>query len=145
MYHFTVEIAKYKHINTVCRINETVFGSTKLADIRRNIFIEIIEDIEQVILIAKNGNNFAGYIHARHQKDLSNGYYVDIAEIAMTPYYQNHGGGTKLVLGVEQWSRQTLYNLLKCRFHNDNIAMKALLEGCGYSNNGYGEFEKTIV
>lgn len=145
MYHFVVEIAGYEHIDSVCRINEAVFGSKLPLDFRKNFFVEIIEDVEQVILIIKNGKNLAGYLHARHQMSLRDGYYVDIAEIAISPYYRKQGGGTELIFGVEQWSRQTLYELLKCSFHSENIAMKALLEGCGYSKNRFGEFEKTII
>ena len=145
MFRFTVQAARHCNANAVCRITKEVLHSEMPPDTIRKLYFEIIEDVEQIIMIAVNSAHTVGFIHARIVNELVLGRYTEIVDIALLPYYQRHGGGTSLVLGVEQWSRQMLAPNIKCNLKSDNGAVKALLQGCGYVENGLGAFEKTIV
>lgn len=145
MFRFTIQAAKHSNVDAVCRIASTVLHSEIPPDKLKRLYVEIIEDVEQIVMIAVNSGHAAGFIHARRVNDLVYGNYTEIAAIALLPYYQKHGGGTSLLLGVEQWSSQMLTSELKCIPKTENIAMKQLLTVCGYKKNVSGVFEKTIV
>lgn len=145
MFHFTIQAAKHCDANAVCRIAKRVLLSEITPDKMKKLYVEIIENVDQIIMIAVNSGKTVGFIHARRVEDLVFGCYTEIVTIALLPYYQRRGGGTSLLLGAEQWSRQMLTPNLKCTLKGDNMAVKALLHGCGYVENGQGAFEKTIV
>ena len=132
-------------MNAVCNISEKVLNSALTPDALKKLYTEILENVEQIIMIAVNSGHTVGFAHARHVRDLVFGDYTELVSIAMLPYYQKRGGGTLLLLGVEQWSRQMLIPELKCILKNDNVAVKRLLTGCGYAQNSFGIFEKTII
>ena len=143
MFRFTIRAAKHSDAEAVCRIAGTVLNSELPPDMLKRLYAKIIEDVEQIVMVAINSAHTVGFIHARQVKDLVLGKYTEIAAIALLPYYQKRGGGTSLVFGVEQWSRQMLTPDIRCK--SDNVAVKQLLKGCGYTQNGNDIFEKTIV
>lgn len=145
MFQFTVRAADHFDVNAICKITQRVFDPSFDETELRKLCIGIIEDIEQIVMVAVNSNHVVGFIHARRVTDMIFGSYTEISEIAMLPYYQRRGGGTSLVFGVEQWSSQMLTNKIKCILKSQNEAVKALLQGCGYVENGFGAFEKTTV
>lgn len=144
MFNFTVQAARHCDINAVCKITKNVLHSEIQPDNMKRLYLEIIENVEQIIMIAVNSGKTVGFIHARRVNDLVCGCYTEIVTMALLPYYQRRGGGTSLLLGVEQWSRQMLTPNIKCILKSDNTAVKALLQGCGYVENGRA-FERTIV
>ena len=143
MFQFTVQAAKHSDADAICKISKSVLNSDIPPDELKKLYVEIIEDIEQIILTAVNSGHTVGFIHAKRVKDLVLGVYTEIVTVALLPYYQKRGGGTSLVLGVEQWSRQMLTHDIRCR--SDNVVVKQLLKGCGYTQNGNEIFEKTII
>ena len=145
MFRFTIQAAKHSDADAVCRIASTVLNSDIPSDKMKKLYYEIIEDVEQIVMVAVNSGHAVGFIHARRISDLVYGSYTEMVTTALLPYYQKRGGGTSLLLGVEQWSRQMLTPELKCILKNDNEAVKRLLKSCGYIQNGLGVFEKTIV
>lgn len=145
MFHFTIQAAVHKNVCALCAIRERVLGVSLSPEHLKRIYFEIIEDAEQIILLAFHSRKTVGYIHARRVNDFSCGEFTEISEIALLPYYQKRGAGTFLVLGVEQWARQMAVRVMKCNLKSDNEAMKALLKGCGFSESGLGAFEKTII
>lgn len=145
MFHFTIQAAVHKNVGALCTIRERVLGVSFPPERLKRIYFEIIEDVEQIVLLAFHSRKTVGYIHARRVNDFSSGEFTEISEIALLPYYQKRGAGTFLVLGVEQWGRQMALRAMKCNLKSDNEAMKALLKGCGFSESCPGAFEKTIV
>lgn len=145
MFHFTVRAAKHSDINAMCKISQGVLGSSLQLENLEKLYIDIIEDVEQIVMVAVHSGHAAGFIHARRVNDLVCGCYTEIVTIALLPYYQRRGAGTLLVLGVEQWSSQMGTPNIKCVLKSDNEAVKVLLQSCGYVENGFGAFEKTIV
>ena len=143
MFKFTVQAAKHSDADAVCNIARSVLNSEIPPDKLKKLYFEMIEDIGQIVMTAVNSGHIVGFIHARHVRDLVIGDHTEIVAIALLPYYQKRGGGTSLVLSVEQWSRQMLTPDIRCR--SDNIAVKHLLKDCGYTQNGNETFEKTIV
>ena len=132
MFQFTVQAAKHRDADTICKISQNVLNSDIPPDDLKKLYVEIIENVEQIVLKAINSKHTVGFIHARRVSDLVYGSYTEIVTIALLPYYQNRGGGTSLLLGVEQWSRQMLTPELKCVLKNDNEAVRRLLKSCGY-------------
>lgn len=145
MFRFTVQAAKHSDANAVCKIASTVLNPKIPPAKMKRQFFKIIEDIEQIVMVAVNSAHTVGFIHARRMDDLVYGSYTEIVTIALLPYYQKRGGGTSLLMGVEQWSRQMLITDLKCIKKINNIAADHLLKGCGYTQNPLGVFEKTII
>lgn len=145
MFQFTVQAAKHRDADAICKISKSVLNSEISPDELKKMYAEIIENFEQIVMIAVNSGHTVGFIHAKRVRDLAFGIYTEIAAIALLPYYQNRGGGTSLLLCVEQWSRQMLTPELKCILKNDNEAVKRLLKSCGYAQNGLGVYEKTII
>ena len=145
MFQFTVLAAKHSDAEAICKISKSVLNSDIPPDELKSLYVEMIENVEQIVMIAVNSGHTVGFVHAKRVRDLVLGVYTDIAAIALLPYYQKRGGGTSLLLGVEQWSRQMLTPELKCILKNDNEAVKRLLKSCGYIDNSFGVFEKTIV
>ena len=145
MFQFTVQSANHSNVEAVCKISRKVLNSPLQIERMRRIYVEIIEDIEQIVMIAVHAGKAVGFIHAHRVNDLLCGTYSEISNVALLPYYQRRGAGTLLVLGVEQWSRQMITPDLKCILKSENEAVAALLKGCGYVENGLGAFEKTIV
>lgn len=145
MFQFTVRAADHFDVNAICKITQKVFDPSIDEDELKRLCVGIIEDIEQIVMVAVNSNHVVGFIHARRVTDMIFGRYTEISEIAMLPYYQRRGGGSSLVFGVEQWSSQMLTNKIKCILKSQNEAVKALLLKCGYVENGLGAFEKTII
>ena len=145
MFQFTVQAAKHRDADTICKISQKVLNSEISPDELKKLYVEMIEDVEQIVMIAVNSGHTVGFIHAKRVRDLALGVYTEIAAIALLPYYQKRGGGTSLLLGVEQWSSQMLTPGLKCILKNDNETVKHLLKSCGYIQNGLGVYEKTIV
>ena len=145
MFKFIVKAAKHSDADAVCRIAATVMNSEIPPDRLKKVFLDIIENVDQIIMIAINSTHTVGFVHARHVRDLVLGDHTEISTIALLPYYQRRGGGTSLLLGVEQWSRQMLITKLRCSLNNDNLAAKQLLTGCGYLEKDQRVFEKTIV
>ena len=145
MFQFTIRAAKHSDAEAVCRIAGTVLNSELPPDMLKRLYAKIIEDVEQIVMVAINSAHTVGFIHARQVKDLVLGKYTEIAAIALLPYYQKRGGGTSLLLGAEQWSRQMLTSKLKCIPKNDVTAIKQLLTVCGYEENVSGVLEKIII
>lgn len=145
MLHFTIQSAKRGDAEAVSKISEKVLEASISHDELKNLFLEIIEDVEQIIMTAINSAHTVGYIHARRVKDLVFGSYTELVSIALYPYYQKQGAGTSLLMGVEQWSRQMLTPKIKCIPRCDNEGMRRLLISCGYNENEHGIFEKTVV
>lgn len=145
MFRFTIQAAKHRDADAICKISKTVLNSELSPDELKKLYVEIIENVEQIVMIAVNSGHTVGFIHARRVRDIVLGYYTEIVAIALLPYYQDHGGGTSLLMGVEQWSRQMLTPELKCIIKNDNETVKRLLKSCSYKEKGLGVYEKTIV
>lgn len=145
MFQFTVQSADHSNIDAVCKISQRVLNSELPSDKLTKQYLAIIEDIEQIVMIAENSGHTVGFVHARRVSDLVYGNYAEIVAIALLPYYQRRGGGTSLMLGIEQWSKQMLTSELKCFPKSDNIAVRQLLIGCGYAESKPGIFAKTIV
>lgn len=144
MFHFTVRAAKHSDINAVCKISQKVLGSALRLDELEKLYVNIIEDIEQIIMVAFHSGHVAGFIHAKRASDLTFGTYTEIVEIAMLPYYQRRGGSKSMIFAVEQWSDQMVTTNIKCILKSESETVKALLLNCGYVENGLGAFEKTI-
>ena len=144
MFQFTVQAAKHKNVDAVCRISNTVLNSGLPHESLKKLYFDIIQDVEQIIMIAVNSGHTVGFAHARRVKDLVCGCYAELVTIALLPYYQRRGGGTSLMFGIEQWSRQMLTGDLRCFPKTDDPAVDRLLEGCGYIQNSSGVFEKTL-
>lgn len=145
MFQFTIQAAKHNNFDAVCKIARNVLNSGLSADSFKKQYLKIIEDVDQIIMIAINSGHTIGFIHARRMSDMINGSYTEIVGIALLPYYQRRGGGTLLLLGVEQWSRQMLTPDIKCILNHENKAVQKLLTSCGYDENDSGVYEKTIV
>lgn len=145
MFRFTVRAAKHGDINSVCKISQKVLGSALQLEVLEKLYVNIIEDIEQIVMVAIHSEHTVGFIHAKRVSDLTFGTYTEISEIAMLPYYQRRGGSASMIFAVEQWSSQMVTTNLKCLLKSENEAVKALLLSCGYVENGFGAFEKTIV
>lgn len=145
MFRFTIQAAKHKDAKAVCRICGEVLTSEISPEITGAMFTKIIEDIEQIVMVAFISGHVAGFIHARIVRDLVLGQYVEIVNIAMAEYYQRKGGGTSLVQGVEQWCCQMQNHKTMCFLKSENEAMRSLLTRCGYLENSVGAFEKYIV
>ena len=145
MFHFTVQAAKHINADAVCKIADTVLHSEIPFDRLKRLYVEILEDVEQIVMVAVNSAHTVGFIHARRVSDLVYGSRAEIVTVALLPYYQRRGGGTALLFGVEQWSRQMLITDLKCAPKSDNEAVKHLLKRCGYIENELGVYEKTII
>lgn len=145
MFHFTVRAAKHSDINAVCKISQKVLGSALQLENLEKLYVNMIEDIEQIVMVAVHSGHVAGFIHARCVSDMTFGTYTEIIEIAMLPYYQRRGGSKALIFAIEQWSGQMGTPNIKCVLKSDNEAVKALLQSCSYVENGFGAFEKTIV
>ena len=145
MFRFTIQAAQHSDVNAVCKIASTVLNSELPPDKLKQLYFEIIENVEQIILLAVNSAHTVGFIHARRVNDLVCGSYTGIVSIAFLPYYQRHGGGTELLYGVEEWSRQMLTPKLKCVLKSDNEAVRQLLKSGGYTESSPQNYEKTIV
>lgn len=143
MFRFTIRAAKHGDINTICKISQRVLAN-QLEDPEK-LYVNIIEDVEQIVMVAVHSGHAAGFIHARRVSDMTLGTYTEIAEIAMLPYYQRCGGSKSLIFAVEKWSSQMVTPNLKCILKSKNEAVKTLLLSCGYVENGFGAFDKTIV
>lgn len=142
---FTIQAAKHKDSKAVCRICGEVLSSELPQEKTAEMFTEIIEDAEQIVMVAFISGHVAGFIHARLVRDLVLGEYAEIVSIAMAEYYQRKGGGTSLVFGVEQWCGQMRKHRTICFLKSENEAMRSLLTRCGYRETGVGAFEKYIV
>lgn len=145
MLRFTIQAAKHNDAKAVCRICREVFSTALPPDKMTATFTGIIEDIEQIVMVAVISGHAAGFIHARQVRDLVLGKYVEIVCIAMSEYYQRKSGGSSLVFSVEQWCSQMRNNKMICFLKSENEAMRSLLTRCGYQENGVGAFEKYIV
>lgn len=145
MFHFTIRAAKHSDLNAVCKISQKVLSSALPFDELEKLYVNIIEDIEQIIMVAEHSGHVTGFIHAKRASDLTFGTYTEIVEIAMLPYYQRHGASKSLIFAVEKWSSQMVASNIKCILKSENEAVKALLLSCGYVETGLGAFEKTIV
>lgn len=145
MLHFKIQAAKHKDAKAVCRICGEVLSSELPPEKITEMLTEIVEDAEQIIMVAFISGHVAGFIHARLMRDLVLGEYAEIVQIAMAEYYQRKGGGTSLVLGVEQWCSQMRRDKTICFLKSENEAMRSLLTRCGYRENTVGAFEKNIV
>ena len=144
MFRFEIRAACHKDIVGICKIIRRVMD-TDISDKRlEEIYTGIVEDINEIIMIAKHARVVAGYIRARRLKDFSRGYYAEISEIALLPYYQRRGGGTDLVYGVEKWGGQMLIPKIICNLQSDNEGAAALLKKCRFVETRPGAFEKTI-
>lgn len=142
---FTIQSAKHKDAKAVSRICGEVLSPELTPDKTEAMFTKIIEDLDQIVMVAFTSGHVAGFIHARQVRDLVLGKYVEIVCIAMSEYYQRKGGGTSLIFGVEQWGSQMRNNKTICYLKSENDAMRSLLTRCGYQENGVGAFEKYIV
>lgn len=145
MFHFTIRAARHKDIADIYKICQDVLNVPLSPEKMTKVYVDIIEDTEQIVMLAVHAKRTVGFIHARRVNDLLLGTYSEIINIALKPYYQKRGAGTFLVLGVEQWSRQMVTPYLKCTLKSENAAVTALLKSCGYAENSPGAFEKTIV
>ncbi|MDE6726684.1 MAG: GNAT family N-acetyltransferase [Oscillospiraceae bacterium] len=145
MFRFNIMAAKHSNAKEVCKISQKVLGAEMPFEKMKTLFVEIIEDIEQIIMIAVHSGHTVGFIHARIVRDLVRGRYTEIVGIALLPYYRNRGCGISLIFAAEQWSSQMLVNKLQCNLKSDNEAVKSLLKKCGYLENGLEAFEKTIL
>lgn len=145
MLQFTIQAAKHKDAKAVCRICGEVLSPELSPDKTEAMFTKIIEDLDQIVMVAFTSGHVAGFIHARQVRDLVLGQYVEIVRIAMSEYYQRKSGGTSLIFGVEQWCSQMQNHKVRCFLKSENEAMRSLLTRCGYQENGVGAFEKYIV
>lgn len=145
MLHFTIRAAEHNDAKAVCRICGEVFSPEIQQDEMLQIFTKIIEDVEQIVMVAFISGHVCGFIRARLVRDLVLGEYAEIVNIAMSEYYQRKGGGTSLVFGVEKWCMQMRRHKTICFLKSENEAMRSLLKRCGYLENSVGAFEKYIV
>lgn len=145
MFRFNIMAAKHSNAKGVCNVAQRVLGAELPPEKMQKLFVEIIEDVEQIIMIAVHSGHTVGFVHARIVRDLVCGRYTEIVGIALLPYFRKRGCGISLMFAAEQWSSQMLVNKLQCNLKSDNETVKSLLIKCGYLENGLGAFEKTIV
>lgn len=145
MFHFLVKAAKHRDIAAVCRLSQKILNPTIPLKELEKLYVGIIEDIEQIVMVAARSGHMAGFIHARRVSDLTSGTYTEINEIAILPYYQGRGCADLLISAIEQWSSQMVTPKIKCIIKSYDEAVKALLQNRGYVDNGFGAFEITIV
>lgn len=142
---FTIQAAKHKDAKAVSRICGEVLSPELPPDKTEAMFTKIIEDLDQIVMVAFTSGHVAGFIHARQVRDLVLGQYVEIVRIAMSEYYQRKSGGSSLIFGAEQWCGQMRNHKMMCFLKSKNEAMRSLLTRCGYRENSVGAFEKYIV
>lgn len=145
MLHFTIRAAEHNDTKAVCRICGEVLSPELSPDDTEAMFTKIIEDIDQIVMVAFISGHVCGFIHARRVSDILLGQYVEIVHVAMSEYYQRKSGGTSLIFGVEQWCAQMQDHKTMCFLKSENEAMRSLLTRCGYRENSVGAFEKYIV
>lgn len=145
MLHFTIRAAEHNDAKAVCRICGETLSPEIGQDEMANMFTKIIEDLEQIVMVAFISGHVCGFIHARLTQDLVLGEFAQIEKIAMSEYYQRKSGGTSLILGVEQWCSQMQRHKSICFLKSENEAMRSLLTKCGYLENSVGAFEKYII
>ncbi len=144
MFRFDIQTAHHKDVVGICKIISRVMTTELSQKQLEEMYTEIIEDIGQIVIIARHARVVAGYIRARRLKDFSRGCYAEISEIALLPYYQRRGGGTELVYGVEKWGGQMLIPKIICNLQSDNEGASALLKKCRFIETRSGAFEKII-
>lgn len=145
MLHFTIRAAELNDAKAVCRICGEALSPEIQQDEMSEMFTGIIEDVEQIVMVAFISRHVCGFIHARLVRDLVLGEYAEIVNIAMREFYKRKSGGMSLVFGVEQWCSQMQRHKIICFLKSENEAMRSLLTKCGYQENGFGAFEKNIV
>ncbi len=106
----------------------------------RNVNVEsyykdAFESDESIILVAEDGNNFAGIIRAdiseiphfyKHNKIL----YLD--DVYVSPKYRGHGIVGKLISEVETFAKERGINRIQARVYTYNSAMQKALTRAGY-------------
>lgn len=145
MLHFTIRAAEHNDVKAVCRICGETLSPEIQQDKIATMFTKIIEDVEQIAMVAFISGHVCGFIHARLVRDLVLGEYAEIVNISMSEFYQRKSGGTSLIFGVEQWCSQMQRHKMICFLKSENEAMRSLLTKCGYQENTVGAFEKYIV
>lgn len=144
MLHFTIRAAEHKDAKAVCRICTETLSPEIHPDEMTKMFTAIIEDVEQIVMVAFISGHVCGFIHARLVRDIVRGEYAEIVNLAMSEYYQRKNGGTSLIFGVEQWCSQMQRHKSICFLKSENDAMRSLLTKCGYRENSVGAFEKYV-
>lgn len=76
----------------------------------KGTYLNMIDDKQALVVVAENGNEFAGMLYATIEKADGDEWTllyhrVSIDEIAVLPQYENHGIGTKLMQEAESWAK----------------------------------------
>ncbi len=144
MFNFKIRQATHADKNAICRIAANSIKSPLAQEELYRLYTEIIEDISQVVMVFVHSGHVAGFIHARRVCDMICGEHIEIVEIAVNPYYQNRGGEELLLAALEKWSCQMLIPRMTSVIKVETETIKEIFQNCGFTINGFGDFEKTI-